>query len=166
MLATFPFVTFVGFLKHLLGRVRQRTHQVFTLADIASCQCPGKRSGGFDTGAAAVRLPAIGRPSQVARVSPMEPPRGVPVSNPPRPQTSPGFRGPWSLPSRQPTGDRGQPGGSGAGARLCRPSRRRERPFGAALNLYRKFSQDDRWHDRWHDVMSRLILYTWASLDA
>jgi hypothetical protein len=35
-------------------------------------------------GAAAVRLPAIGRPSQVDRISPMERSRGVPVSNPPR----------------------------------------------------------------------------------
>ena len=43
-----------------------------------------RRSGGFDTGAAAVPLPAIGRPSQVDRISPMEPPRGVPMSNPPR----------------------------------------------------------------------------------
>jgi hypothetical protein len=32
------------------------------------------RSGGFDTGATALRLPAIGRPFQVARVSPMEQP--------------------------------------------------------------------------------------------
>jgi hypothetical protein len=38
------------------------------------------QSGGFDTGAAAVRLPAIGRPSLADRISPMEPPRGVPVS--------------------------------------------------------------------------------------
>jgi hypothetical protein len=51
------------------------------------------------------------------------------------------FLRPRSLPSSQPTGVRGQPGGSGAGARLCRPSRRRERPLGAALKPYRKFSQ-------------------------
>src|SRR5215469_17959864 len=55
------------------------------------------RSGGFDTGAAAVRLPAIGRPSQVARISPMEPPRGVPVSNPPRLRDFPGFQRPRLL---------------------------------------------------------------------
>jgi hypothetical protein len=54
----------------------------------------GLRSGGFDTGAAAIHLPAIGRPSQVDRISPMEPPRGVPVSNPPRLRDFPGFRGP------------------------------------------------------------------------
>jgi hypothetical protein len=59
----------------------------------------------------------------------MEPPRGVPVSNPPRPDRLPkGFRGPVSRLSRQPTGARGQPGVSGAGARLCRLRRRRERP--------------------------------------
>ena len=55
--------------------------------------------------------------------------------------TSSGSAAPWFCLSRQPTGVRGQPGGSGAGARLSRPSRRRERPLGAALNPYRKFSQ-------------------------
>ena len=52
---------------------------------------PRQQSGGFDTGAAAVRLPAIGPPSQVGPISPMKPPRGVPVSNPPRLRDFPGF---------------------------------------------------------------------------
>ena len=64
----------------------------------AVCTLWGPQSGGFDTGAAAVRLPAIGRPSQVARISPMEPPRGVPVSNPPRLHDFLGFQRPRFLP--------------------------------------------------------------------
>ena len=36
--------------------------------------------------------------SQAARISPMEPPRGVPVSNPPRLRDFPGFQRPRSLP--------------------------------------------------------------------
>jgi hypothetical protein len=69
------------------------------------------------------------------------------VSNPPRLRDFPGFpRGPGLCPSRQPTGDRGQPGGSEAGAWLSRPSRRRERPLGAALNPYRTFSQPSTRH--------------------
>jgi hypothetical protein len=79
------------------------------------------RSGGFDTGAAAVRLPAIGRPSQVDRISPMEPPRGVPVSNRLRLRDFLGFCGPLFCLSRQPTGARGQPDRASAGVRLaCR----------------------------------------------
>jgi hypothetical protein len=64
---------------------------------------PHPQSGGFDTGAA-VRLPAIGRPSQVGRISPMEPPRGVPVSNPPRLRDFAGFVRPLICLSRQPAG--------------------------------------------------------------
>ena len=42
-------------------------------------------------------MPAIGRPSQADRIRPREPPRGVPVSNPPRPRDFPGFPRPPSL---------------------------------------------------------------------
>ena len=63
------------------------------------------------------------------------------MSNPPRLRDFPGFLRPRFCLSRQPTGARGQPGASEAGAWPCRPCRRRERPLGAALNLYRKFSQ-------------------------
>jgi hypothetical protein len=103
---------------------------------------PRLRSGGFDTGAAAVRLPAIGRPSQVARISPMEPPRGVPVSNPPRLGDFLGFLRPRACAFRasRPAPEASRAGAT-AGARVSRPSRRRERPLGAALNPYRKFSQ-------------------------
>jgi hypothetical protein len=73
--------------------------------------------------------PAIGRPSQVARISPMEPPRGVPVSNPPRLRDFSKVLRPQLLPfapaDRRQTAGRA---GAAAGARPSRPSRRRERP--------------------------------------
>ena len=42
-------------------------------------------------GAAAVCLSAIGPPFQVGLISPMKPPRGVPMSNPPRLRDFVGF---------------------------------------------------------------------------
>src|SRR4051812_3100409 len=69
----------------------------------------------------------------------MEPPRGVPASNPPRPGDFPGFRSPLVLPSRQPTGDKGQLRVRGAGAQLRRPMRLSERTLGAALKAVQKF---------------------------
>jgi hypothetical protein len=58
------------------------------------------------------------------------------VSNPLRPGDFLGFCGPAALPSCQPTGDRGQLRESEAGVQLRRPSRRRVRPFEAALIQY------------------------------
>src|ERR1700739_2497055 len=72
-----------------------------------------ERSGGFDMRAAAVRLPAIGRPSQAARICPAEPPRGVPVSNPPRLRDFAGFLRPRVLAFRA---SRSAPEASCAGA--------------------------------------------------
>jgi hypothetical protein len=80
------------------------------------------QSGGFDTGAAAVRLPAIGRPSQVARISPMEPPRGVPVSNPPRLGDFPGVLRPMLLPFA-PADRRQEPAGLERSGRPAAPAK-------------------------------------------
>ena len=64
------------------------------------------------------------------------------VSNPPRFRDFPGFQRPRFLAFAR--ADRA-PEAGGAGAErehdCAVPSRRRERPLGAALNLYRKFSQ-------------------------
>ena len=67
-------------------------------------------------------------------MSPMEPPRGVPVSKPPRPGDFPGFQRPRLCLSRSRPGARGRPGGSEAGARPRRPGpAARAAPAGAAL---------------------------------
>ena len=64
----------------------------------------------------------------------MEPPRGVPVSNPPRLRDFPGFPRPRLRLSRQPTG-RQRPAGRERQRELGRavPSRRRERPHRGRL---------------------------------
>lgn len=56
--------------------------------------------------------------------------------------------------------------GSEAGAWLSRPSRRRERPLGAALNPYRKFSLEAVTQAVTQGVWLRLMCGTVASLDA
>jgi hypothetical protein len=124
-------------------------------------EVPRRRSGGFDTGAAAVRLPAIGPPSQVGPISPMKPPRGVPVSNPPRLRDFPGFQRPRFRLSRQPTGRERPAARERSGSAFVR-SRvgGRERPLGAALKPYRKFSQGPGAIPGAIRVLSRLILYT------
>jgi len=105
------------FTVHPFLTVKRRTVPAVVSLRGGGPHAPRLRSGGFDTGAAAVRLSAIGRPFQVARISPMEPPRGVPVSNPPRPGRLPEVStAPRLCLSRQPTGARGQPGVSGSGS--------------------------------------------------
>jgi hypothetical protein len=72
-----------------------------------------RQSAGFYTGRRLVRLPAIGRASPFAPVSPMGAAAGVPVSNPARPGGFMGFSGPGSSRlSRQPTGVSGRERGS------------------------------------------------------
>ena len=92
---------------------------------------------------AAVRLPAIGWPSQVDRISPMEPPRGVPVSNPPRLRDFLGFCGPVFA-FRASNGQQ-RPAGRERSGRSAEPSEPAARAaLGAALKPYGKFSQRHR----------------------
>jgi hypothetical protein len=104
-----------------------------------------ERSGDFTPGRRLVRLCAIGRTSRPIALARWEPPRGDPVSNrrglvTSRVKAAP-FPGLFAPADRRlwPAG-----AGAAAGATARPPSRRRERPLGAALNPYRKFSQEPR----------------------
>ena len=98
-----------------------------------------EQSSGFDKGRRLVRLPAIGLASGLPAQARREPPRGFPCQIRCGPVTLCGSnRGPTRK-SFAPADRRLK--ASRAGARMRRPSRRRERPCGAALNPYRKFSQ-------------------------
>jgi hypothetical protein len=100
-----------------------------------------RRSGGFDKGRWPVSWPGDRAGFWPARMSPMWAVARVPLSNPPRFWTLRVDRGPVSFASsRQPPGV----GAAVAGAKACAPSRRRERPGGAALKPYRKSSHRGR----------------------
>jgi hypothetical protein len=125
---------------------------------------PRRRSGGFDKGRRAVRLLADRAGFSPARKSPMRAAARVPLSNPPRSRWPSGGSAAApadkclraSRPALRPAGRERQrePGWAGRGGR-------RERPRGAALNLYRKFSQSP----IRHLVRLRLMCDTVASLD-
>jgi hypothetical protein len=101
-----------------------------------------KRSGRFGKGRRPVRLLADRAGFWPARVNPMRAAATVPLPNPPRTWCLPGLRRPEAMPFAP--ADRHRPGRSGApmGATARAPSRRRERPCGAALKLWRTSSHN------------------------
>jgi hypothetical protein len=99
-------------------------------------------SGDFTRGRRLVRLSAIGRASQLAPVNPMGAAARGPRVKSSRPRDLPAVQA-APVEIFAPANRRLWPAGAGAAAGVTTwpPSRRRERPLGAALNPYRKFSQ-------------------------